>query len=140
MARIICIDDDSDILETCKVILTGRGHEVETALSGKEGVEKASAFKPDLIILDVMMDDLTDGFHAAYRFRKDPGLKYAPILLLSAINGHFPQKFDPKKDGEYLPVDAFLEKPVKPGELLAKTTELLALKKEQINVDGSVRK
>ena len=133
MAKILCVDDDKDILETCEVILSGQGHKVETAVNGKEGFEKASRFQPDLIILDVMMDDLTDGFHAAYKFRKDAELKYKPILLISAINEHFPQKFDAKKDGEYLPVDAFMEKPIKPKEFISKVTELLALKKDRIN-------
>jgi CheY-like chemotaxis protein len=137
MAKILCVDDDKDILDTCEVILTGQGHTVLTASSGKEGLEAAVKFLPDLIVLDVMMDDLTDGFHAAYNFRKNAVLKYAPILLFSSINEHFPQKFDAKKDGEYLPVDAFLEKPIKPKEFSAKVAELLALKKEQINVDGS---
>jgi CheY-like chemotaxis protein len=137
MANILCIDDDRDILEACEVILAGQGHKVQTAASGREGLEKASKSRPDLIILDVMMDDTTDGFHAAYKFRKDEKLRYVPILLFSAINEHFPQKFDPKTDREYLPVDAFLEKPLKPKELLAKTAELLALKKEQINVEGT---
>ena len=139
MARIICIDDDKDILATCETILKEQGHQVATAAGGKEGLEKAAKFKPDLIVLDVMMDDFTDGFHAAYKFRADPALKYKPILLVSAINEHFPQKFDAKKDGEYLPVDAFLEKPIKPKEFAAKVAELLALKKEQINAAGAGR-
>lgn len=137
MAKIMCIDDDKDILEVCEVVLTGQGHTVETASSGKEGLAKAAKFKPDLIVLDVMMDDFTDGFHAAYKFRQDAELKYKPIMLLSSINEHFPQKFDAKKDGAYLPVDAFMEKPVKPKEFIAKIKELLALKKEQVNVEGS---
>lgn len=135
MAKIVCVDDDRDILDTCEVILTGRGHEVFTASSGKEGVKKVKEVKPDLVLMDVMMDDFTDGFNAVYEIRKDSAVKYTPVMMLTSVNQHFPQKFG-EKDGEFLPVDAFVEKPIKPKEFLKKVEELLALKKEQINVDG----
>lgn len=135
MAKIVCVDDDKDILETCEVILTGRGHEVFTASGGKEGVKKVKEIKPDLVIMDVMMDDFTDGFNAVYEIRKDEKIKYTPVMMLTSVNQHFPQKFG-EKDGEFLPVDAFMEKPIKPKEFLKKTQELLALKKEEINVEG----
>ena len=135
MAKIICIDDDKDILDACEVVLQGQGHQVETAVNGSEGFEKASKSRPDLIILDVMMDDATEGFHTAYKFRKTETLKYTPILLLTSVNEVSPQKFS-ANDGEFLPVDAFMEKPIKPKEFVAKVKELLALKKDQINVEG----
>ena len=135
MAKILCIDDDKDILDTCEVILEGQGHTVETATNGTDGFEKASRLQPDLIILDVMMDDSTEGFHTACKFRRTEALKYVPILMLTSINETSPQKFG-VKDGEFLPVDAFMEKPVKPKEFVARVQELLALKKEQINTEG----
>jgi len=135
MAKIICIDDDKDILDTCEVVLQGQGHEVETAVNGSEGFEKASKARPDLIILDVMMDDATEGFHTAYKFRKAEALKYIPIMILTSVNEVSPQKFS-ASDGEFLPVDAFMEKPIKPKEFVAKVKELLALKKNQVNVEG----
>ncbi len=138
MAKIICIDDDKDILDTCEVVLQGKGHTVVTAINGKEGFEKASAEKPDLIVLDVMMDDATEGFTTAQKFRRAEALKYVPILMLTSVNETSPQKFG-EKDGEFLPVDAFMEKPIKPKEFLAKVGELLALKKEQINVEGRTK-
>ncbi len=135
MAKILCIDDDKDILDTCEVVLQGLGHKVETAMNGKEGYQKAAALKPDLIILDVIMDDTTEGFHTACKFRQDAALKHTPIMMLTSVNETSPQKFS-AKDGEFLPVDAFMEKPIKPKEFVAKVKELLALKKEQINVNG----
>jgi len=139
MAKVICIDDDKDILEACTVALEAKGHKVATAAGGEEGYNKAKAFKPDLIIMDVMMDNFTDGFHTAYKFRNDAALKYIPIMLLTSVNDHVAQKFDKNTDGEYLPVDAFVEKPLKPKDLAAKAAELLALKKDQINIDGKAR-
>ena len=138
MAKIICIDDDKDILDTCEVVLQGKGHTVVTAINGKEGFEKASKLKPDLIILDVMMDNSPEGFQTAQKFRRTELLKYVPIMMLTSVNETSPQKFG-EKDGEFLPVDAFMEKPIKPKEFLAKVAELLALKKEQVNVEGRTK-
>ncbi|MBP7795148.1 MAG: response regulator [Elusimicrobiales bacterium] len=136
MKRIVCVDDDKDILETLEVILEGRGYEVFTATNGKDGVRLVKDKTPDLVIMDVMMDDFTDGFHAVYDIRKDEKTKYIPIMMLTSVNKYSDQKFS-EKDGEYLPVDAFIEKPVKPKEFIKKVDELIALKKEDINVDGS---
>lgn len=138
MAKIICIDDDKDILDTCEVVLQGKGHTVVTATNGKEGFEKASKMQPDLIILDVMMDNSTEGFQTAQKFRRTELLKFVPIMMLTSVNETSPQKFS-EKDGEFLPVDAFMEKPIKPKEFLAKVAELLALKKDQVNVEGRTK-
>jgi two-component system, OmpR family, alkaline phosphatase synthesis response regulator PhoP len=135
MVKILCVDDDKDILDTCEVILNEKGYKTFTAFNGKEGLEKALELKPELIIMDVMMDDFTDGFTAVQKIRKEESLKYTPILMLTSVNQHFPQKFG-EKDGEYLPVDSFMEKPLKPTDFLNKIAELLALKKEDINVEG----
>lgn len=138
MAKIICIDDDKDILDTCEVVLQGKGHTVVTAINGKEGFEKASKMQPDLIILDVMMDNSTEGFQTAQKFRRTELLKFVPIMMLTSVNETSPQKFG-EKDGEFLPVDAFMEKPIKPKEFLARVAELLALKKDQVNVEGRTK-
>jgi len=137
MARILCIDDDRDVLETCKIILTTEKHNVMMALNGNEGFAKAKAEIPELILLDVMMDDNTEGFHTAYKLRKDPVLKFVPILMLTSVNQKLNMKCNPKKDGNFLPVDAFLEKPVEKVKLLKEVKRLLALKKDEINIDGN---
>lgn len=139
MAKIVCVDDDKDILETLEVILEGKGHQVFIATNGKDGVKLVKEVKPALVIMDVMMDDFTDGFHAVYDIRKDETVKFTPVMMLTSVNQHSNQKFS-EKDGEYLPVDMFIEKPVKPKEFLSKVEALLSLKKEDINVDGSKKK
>lgn len=138
MAKILCIDDDKDILDACEVVLQGLGHAVVTATNGKEGFEKAASERPALIILDVMMDDSTEGFATAQKLRRNEDLKYTPIMMLTSVNETAPQKFG-DKDGEFLPVDAFLEKPIKPKEFVAKVKELLALKRDQVNVEGRTK-
>ncbi|MCX7905754.1 MAG: response regulator, partial [Elusimicrobiales bacterium] len=88
MAKIVCVDDDKDILETIELILQGKGHEVYTANNGKDGLRLIKEKKPNLIIMDVMMDDFTEGFHVVYEIRKDDDIKYTPIMMLTSINQH----------------------------------------------------
>ncbi len=140
MAKIICIDDDQDVLETCKYFLNDAGHTVETAINSRDGIEKAKSFDPDIIVLDVMMEDDTAGFHAAYNFRKDAKLKFVPILMLTSINQKLGSKFDPNTDGEFLPVDEFIEKPIIREKLMSTVKRLLDLPKEEVNVNGRTKK
>ena len=140
MARILCIDDDPDILEFCKTTLEARDYETASALSGLEGYKKALEFKPDLILLDMMMREETEGFHTAYKFRHDSSLQYIPILMMTSINEKTGMQFDCDTDGEFLPVDAFLEKPVDTKLLLDTVARLLALPKERINITGRTKK
>ncbi|MCM2322608.1 MAG: redox-sensing transcriptional repressor Rex [Oligoflexia bacterium] len=138
MRKILCIEDDQDIVESYKAILKTAGYEVAAAYDGESGYAKAREFEPDLIILDVMMKDTTEGFHVAYKFRQDPAFKYVPILMLTSVNSESGFNFNKEKDGAYLPVDAFVEKPVAPNSLLLTVRKLLSLSKEQINVEGVV--
>ena len=136
MTKILCIDDDNDILESLKTILETDGYEIEVAANAKEGLEKAKKNTPDLLIVDVMMDTDTDGFHLTYNIRNDNLLKYKPILMLTSINQKTNFKFNPETDGEYLPVDKFIEKPVKPKVLIEAVKNLLNLPKDKINISG----
>lgn len=136
MAKILCIDDDPDVVETCQLILKEKGYDIDVAYTAKEGYAKAKENHPDLIILDVMMEDITAGFHAAYQFRQDEDLKFKPILMLTSINQKQKFNFHPDRDGEYLPVDEFIEKPIVREKLLESCARLLALPKESLNIGG----
>lgn len=136
MGRIICVDDDKDILEGLRITLEAAGHTIETARDGEEGYRKAKEFKPELIILDVMMTDQTDGFHAAHNLRKDDATKYIPILMLTSINQDTGLGVDMVKDGAFIPVDEFVEKPVSPKALMPLVDKLMKLKKADINING----
>ena len=132
MAKILMIDDDPDILTAIRIPLEASGHEFYTAASGSEGLEKVKEIHPDLIILDVMMETATEGFHLSLQLRdRSPDAEYAayrdiPILMLTAIHTTTPLRFAPDED--YLPVEAFLDKSADPDELLAKVDELLKAK------------
>lgn len=130
-AKILIVDDDPDITEALKMTLEANHYEVHTAANGTEGLKQVKAVKPDLIILDVMMDTITEGFQVSYQLRNpDPKSEYAPyskipILMLTAIVEKKRMKFSPQADGDFLPVDDFVEKPIRPQVLLEKVKKLL---------------
>ena len=126
MAKILIIDDDPDIVESMRIILESCRHEVKTAKNGEEGLKEAGASQYDLVILDVMMETMSKGFEVARKLRESPVNKTVPILLLTAIKESTGLDFTEEAgDKEWLPVNAYLEKPLKPNQLLVKVESLL---------------
>ncbi len=129
--KILIVDDDPDIVEALKMTLEASHYKVYTAANGTEGLKQVKAVKPDLIILDVMMDTITEGFQVTYQLRNpDSKSEYAPyskipILILTAIVEKKRMKFSTQADGDFLPVDDFVEKPIRPQVLLEKVKKLL---------------
>jgi diguanylate cyclase (GGDEF)-like protein len=81
--NILCIDDHEEVLELLTSILEPSGYNVITANSGRQGIEKAIAYRPDLIILDLMMPEV-DGFEVAQILKNNPSTMDIPILILTA--------------------------------------------------------
>ena len=133
--KILIIDDDPDIVEAMRMPLEANSYYVISASNGKEGLQRAKDEIPDLIILDVMMETDTEGFHVAYELRsEEPDSEYKdcrniPILMITAISQKKGMNFSPEKDEAFLPVDDFIEKPVQPQDLLKKVAELFAARK-----------
>jgi CheY-like chemotaxis protein len=129
MAKILIIDDDPDMILASRIPLEASGHSVAEARNGSEGLKRIREQRPDLIVLDVMMDSATEGFQLALNLRsREPDSEYAafrdiPILMLTAIHTTTPLRFGPEED--YLPVDDFVEKPIDPDILVKKVTALL---------------
>ena len=123
--KVIVIDDDVDILEATKLALDSAGYETVTAATGKEGMAKIRQGGIGLIILDVMMARDTEGFQMAHDLKADPELKGIPILMMTSVSAKSGFKFDPKTDGDYLPVEDYVDKPVDPADLVARVTRLL---------------
>lgn len=115
---ILVIDDDIDLVEIIRVTLESEGFTVIDAQNGERGLDMANSKNPDLILLDVMMGKVDEGFQVAYQLRGSADTKEIPILMLTAVSGQTGYDFDPKADGEFLPVDEFLEKPVSPRVLV----------------------
>ncbi len=130
-AKIMIVDDDVDYTYVVKTILEREQYIVVTASGKTEGMEKIRAEKPDLAILDVMMNVWNDGFEMSRQLKKDDQFKNMPVLMLTAIENKTGIDFKSTAgDPIWLPVDAFLSKPVEPQTLLAEVKILLSNKAE----------
>jgi DNA-binding response OmpR family regulator len=125
--KILIIDDDIDLVEAMRLTLEKEGFEVIDAQDGKKGLEKIKAERPDLIILDVMMETQDEGFHIAYQIRKNKDTADLPIVMMTAIGQETGFSFDREKDKEFLPVNEFLEKPINPDTLIETVKTQLGL-------------
>lgn len=123
MALIAIIDDDPDILDASSLVLKSKGHDVITANNPNDGYKIVKDKKPNLIILDVMMDEPDDGFYLAQKFRKE-GITI-PILMYTSVSKAIGLDFG---KSEMVPVDDFVEKPISPEELVNKVESLLKVK------------
>jgi len=125
-SKILLVDDDVEYASGIEAILDGRNYEVCTANNKASGMEKARTENPDLIILDVMMEGRHDGFEMARELKKEPQFKNTPILLLTSITETTGTDFKSEAgDTSWMPVDGYLDKTVKPDELVAEIEKLL---------------
>lgn len=132
--KILMIDDDKDYIEAIRFILESKGYEFVPAYNTKEGFAKLKEKKPDLIILDVVMEKQAGGFIFARELRRNPEYLEAsktPILMLTGMREKtgffFPGEI---KHDYFLPVDEFVEKPVKAEQLVDTINKLLKQKAE----------
>jgi two-component system alkaline phosphatase synthesis response regulator PhoP len=116
--KILMIDDDMDLTESVVNLLEAKGYKVDSAPNGTEGVAKAKANAPDLILLDVMMTTKDEGFNVARELNEIENLKDTPVIMVSGVRKEMNLPFGFEPDDTWLPIKQFLEKPVKPNELL----------------------
>ncbi len=123
MARILVIDDNSDLLQMIRLLLEERGgHEVTLSTEGADGLAKAAANPPDLAVVDVMMPMMT-GYEVCRRLRAAPATAEIPIIILTARG----QDVDRQAALE-AGADLYIAKPVTMAELLEQVNGLLARK------------
>jgi len=124
--KILIVDDDPDIIKALEIILESQQFEVVSAKTKAEGMSKILAEKPDLLILDVMMEEISDGFDLSREIRSHNEFANIPIIMYTAIDQttgvNFKSAFG---QTDKLPIDAYLEKPVTPTLLLAEVNKLL---------------
>lgn len=120
MALIAIIDDDPDIIDASSLVLKSKGHSIISASNPDDGYKIVKEQNPDLIILDVMMDEPDDGFYLAQKFRKE-GIN-TPIIMYTSVSKATGLEFE---KNEMVPVDDFVEKPISPEELIQKVENLL---------------
>jgi len=128
-AKILVIDDDPDFTDAVTPILESALYNVIAAADAKEGKEKIFAEKPDLILLDIMMDSLFDGFslcHAIKTSKEYKEFKDIPIIFISAVKEKTGSRFQFKGEEQGLAgPDDYIDKPVKPDDLIARIERLL---------------
>jgi len=124
MPKVLIVDDDPDIVDSLTLVLNQEGFETVSATSREAAMASVEQDRPDLIILDVMMEQPDDGFVVAQDLRRQ-GIK-TPIVILSSI-GHV-TGYQYGKDSEVAPVDEFISKPIAPADLLVTVRRLLRRK------------
>lgn len=131
MKKVLLVDDDKDLLLNLEQVLKSNGYEVAQAYSAVEGLRTALAFKPDVIVLDVLMEKDTAGFEFVYQLRDErensryKAIKDTPIILLTAINQVTKFRFSLNEQTPFLPnASIMLTKPVQIESLLSKLKEL----------------
>ena len=115
--KVLVVDDDPDFVDAVKSVIEKGGYQVDVAYDGKEGLEKVSQSKPDLIILDVMMP-VMDGYKACKKLKADPATSEIPIIMLTAVASRVASSTYSHRDMLESDVEDYMPKPVEPEELL----------------------
>jgi CheY-like chemotaxis protein len=130
--KLLMIDDDANLVNVFRLVCTAKGYEFHAAYSATEGLTKILEVGPDLIILDVIMEDFVAGFRVLSELRTPgPGSRFAahskvPIVMLTSVTSRTHVNFNDRIGTALLPVDAFVEKPVQPADMLAILDKILA--------------
>lgn len=118
-ARILIAEDEPSIVASLEFLLQKGDYEVRVARNGEEALELVERFRPDLMLLDVMMP-LRSGFEVCRKVRENPALERTRIVMLSARG-----REAERAQGLAMGADAYVTKPFSTRELLAKVSELL---------------
>jgi len=121
---ILCIEDEPEMIDLIRLILTRRGFEVKGANGGKEGLDLIRKEKPDLVLLDLMMPDM-DGWEVYQQMKADEATRSIPVIVVTAKA----QSIDKVLGLHIAKVDDYIAKPFSPQELLSSVDTVLGLKK-----------
>ncbi len=132
---VLIIDDDSDFVKSIQALLESSGYCVRSAGNGREGLKLAKSIQPDLILLDVMMSERTEGFFVLQEMCRTQELSRTPVIVMSSIYSDEPAfRVDP--EAGWLPANLFLAKPVEPARLLAEAMRLTGESSEKGAVEA----
>ena len=129
LARILVADDVPANLRILAGLLKANGYEVASASNGRECLEKLASEKPDLVLLDVMMPDMT-GYEVCRAIRGDPKTQMLPVVMVTALD-----QAEERVRGIDAGADDFLSKPIAQPELLARVRSLLRIKNYRETVE-----
>src|SRR5689334_21791113 len=116
--RILIVDDERDFIELVQYRLSGLGYEFITAYDGVQALSQARLFKPDLILLDILLPDL-DGLSVCEILRRQPSTKKIPIVFMSALSSEV------TKRTATMQADDFFTKPLDLPRFVRRINELL---------------
>jgi CheY-like chemotaxis protein len=124
---ILLVDDDTDWLEIARITLEAAGYQVICCMDAQQARASLDSRLPDLIVTDLMMRSLHEGFGLAKELKADPKTNRIPIVLSTGIARQMGVTFKPTGESDLVAmgVEAFLEKPVRPPALLATVRQLL---------------
>lgn len=120
--KVLCIEDEPEMIDLIKLILERKGFEVLGAVGGKEGLEVIRREMPDLILLDLMMPGV-DGWEVFRQMRADEQLKDIPVIVVTAKA----QSIDKVLGLHIAKVDDYVTKPFGPQELLKSVNKVLKI-------------
>jgi CheY-like chemotaxis protein len=120
--KVLVADDDPVFVLAVRSVLETR-YVVRSASSGSETLKMVEEDPPDLIVLDVMMDYMSEGFDVARKLRSDPKTQAIPVILLTGVDQRFDYRLE--QDESWVPCNRFLEKPIEPEKLLAEVSALI---------------
>ena len=118
---IVCIEDEPEMIDLVKLILSRKGFQVVGAMGGREGLEAIQAQKPDLVLLDLMMPDM-DGWEVYQKMKANDATKSIPVIVVTAKA----QSIDKVLGLHIAKVDDYITKPFGPQELLESVEKVLA--------------
>ncbi|MCC7118920.1 MAG: response regulator [Anaerolineales bacterium] len=118
--KILCIEDEAEMIDLIRLILGRRGFEVQGATGGVEGVKKVKATLPDLVLLDLMMPDM-DGWEVYQQIKADETTRKIPVIVVTAKA----QNIDKVLGLHIAKVDDYITKPFSPQDLLASVEKIL---------------
>jgi len=117
---IVCIEDEREMIELIRLILSRHDYEVVGGVGGKEGLEKVVELEPDLVLLDLMMPEL-DGWQVLQRIRAYPQLQHIPVIVITAKVGEVDRIFGL----EIARVEGYMTKPFGPQGLVRQVQRVL---------------
>jgi len=119
LLKVVIIDDNKDYLFSMETFLSRNGFIVQTASNGKDGLDLIKKVRPDVILLDVMMESMLAGLEVCKAVRSDPQLEHTPIVGISGMGEELGIKYEQYRDDEYFTPDKFIDKPVDKQQLRA---------------------
>lgn len=125
--RIICIEDDLEMIDLVKMILGRKGYDIVGAHGGQQGLDQIEISKPDLILLDLMMPDI-DGWNVYQQLKSNETTKNIPVIVITAKA----QSIDRVLGLQIAKVDDYITKPFSPQELISSIENLLGVEVSEI--------